>query len=133
MRIARPQISFADLEFIQQGVQLEPLLQKISDFIDEHAELAEAVRCDLERGLEKPETGRRGLTPNQVLRSLVLMRIKNWDYRELRELINDGYTLRNFAGFYSQPVPKHNAFNQAFNRLTSATLEKISGDPGGCR
>jgi len=26
------------------------------------------------------------------------MRIKNWDYRELRERINDGYTLR---GFYA--------------------------------
>jgi len=34
------------------------------------------------------------LTPQQVLRSLVLMRVKNWDYRELRERIADGYTLR---------------------------------------
>ena len=126
MRIADPQFSFADLEFIRQGVQLEPLLQKISDFIDEHDELVEAVRGDLERGLKKPETGRNGLTPNQVLRSLLLMRIKNWDYRELRERINDGYTLRHFTGFDSQPVPKHNAFNQAFNRLTPATLKKIN-------
>jgi len=29
------------------------------------------------------------LTAPQVLRSLVLMRVKNWDYRELRERIND--------------------------------------------
>ena len=34
MRIAHRQVSFADLEFIRQGVQLEPLLPKISDFID---------------------------------------------------------------------------------------------------
>ena len=54
------------------------------------------------------------------------MRYKNWDYRELRERINDGYTLRKFTGFYSQPVPQHNAFNQAFNRLTPATVEKIN-------
>ena len=120
MRIADRQFSFADLEFIRQGVQLEPLLQKISDFIDEHDELAEDVRGDLERGLKKPETGRNGLTPNQVLRSLVLMRIKNWDYRELRERINDGYTLRHFTGFDSQPVPQHNAFNQAFKAHMSA-------------
>ena len=126
MREETAQISFADLEFMFQGVVLEPLLQTISDFINEHAELIEAVRRDLERGLEKPETGRRGLTPNQVLRSLVLMRIKNWDYRELRERINDGYTLRNFTRFYSQPVPKHKAFNQAFNRLTPATLETVN-------
>jgi len=30
------------------------------------------------------------LTAPQVLRSLVLMRVKNWDYRELRETIADG-------------------------------------------
>jgi len=107
MRDADPQITFADLEFLRQGIRLEPLLQKISDFLDDHAELVELVRSDLERGLKEPETGRPGLTPDQVLRSLILMRIKNWDYRELRERINDGYTLRKFTGFYSQPVPRH--------------------------
>ncbi len=126
MRDADPQITFADLEFLQQGIRLEPLLQKISDFLDDHAELVELVRSDLERGLKEPETGRPGLTPDQVLRSLILMRIKNWDYRELRERINDGYTLRKFTGFYSQPVPRHNAFNQAFNRLSPSTVETLN-------
>jgi len=126
MRDADPQITFADLEFLQQGIRLEPLLQKISDFLDDHAELVELVRSDLERGLKEPETGRPGLTPDQVLRSLILMRIKNWDYRELRERINDGYTLRKFTGFYSQAVPRHNAFNQAFNRLSPSTVETLN-------
>jgi len=102
MRDADPQITFADLEFLQQGIRLEPLLQKISDFLDDHDDLVELVRLDLERGLKKPETGRQGLTPDQVLRSLILMRVKNWDYRELRERINDGYTLRKFTAFYSR-------------------------------
>jgi IS5 family transposase len=124
--MADTQISFADAEMLAQGIELDPLLQRISDFIDDHKEFVELVRGDLERGLKKPKTGRKGLNPNQVLRSLILMRIKNWDYRELRERIRDGYTLRKFAGFYSRPVPKHNAFNQAFNRLTAATVEKIN-------
>ena len=50
----------------------------------------------------------------------------NWDYRELRERINDGYTLRGFTQFDSHLVPKHDAFNRAFNRLTPATLEAIN-------
>jgi IS5 family transposase len=33
------------------------------------------------------------LTAPQVLRALVLMRVKNWDYRELRERIADGLRL----------------------------------------
>jgi IS5 family transposase len=124
-RAAKPQISFADWELLQQGLSLEPLLQNISDFLDDHEEMIEAVRHDLERGLKNPATGRSGLTPQQVLRSLVLMRVKNWNYRELRERIADGYTLRQFTDFYCQPVPKHDAFNRAFNRLTAKTLRIV--------
>jgi IS5 family transposase len=120
------QISFADLEFFNQGVRLEPMLQAISDFIDKHGHLVDKVRRDLRRGLKHPETGRNGLNAQQVLRSLVLQRVKNWNYRELRERINDGYTLRRFTRFYSKLVPKHDAFNRAFNRLTPVTLEVIN-------
>ena len=82
------QISFADWELIQQGAQgmrLEPLLGAISEFLDHQSQIIEWVRCDLVRGLKKPGTGRSGLTPRQILRSLILMRFKNWNYRELRE------------------------------------------------
>ena len=125
-RTAKPQISFADWELLQQGILLEPLLQTISNFLDDHEEMIEAARRDLERGLKNPGTGRRGLAPQQVLRSLILMRVKNWNYRELRERIADGYTLRQFTDFYCQPVPKHDAFNRAFNRLTPQTLQAVN-------
>jgi len=91
-RTAQPQISFADWELLQQGILLEPVLQSISDFLDDHEEMIEAVRGDLEQGLKNPGTGRKGLTTQQVLRSLILKRVKNWDFRELRERIADGYT-----------------------------------------
>jgi len=71
--------------------------------------MIEAVGRDLERGLRNPRTGRNELTPEQVLRSLILMRVKNWNYRELRARITDGYTLREFKDFYCQPVPKHDS------------------------
>ena len=98
-RIAEPQLSFADLALRQQGVHLDPLLQGILTFLDQHAPLVEQVRQDLVRGLKNPHTGRGGITPSQTLRSLIHMRVKNWDYRELRERINDGYTLRGFTDF----------------------------------
>jgi len=110
-RILVAQLSFADLELRSQGVHLDPILRGIADFLDDHSALIEQVRQDLERGLKNPTTGRTGITPSQILRSLILMRVKNWDYRELRERIiedpwkqahcteptilrNDGYTLR---------------------------------------
>jgi IS5 family transposase len=125
-RAAKPQISFAEWELLQQGIVLEPLLQSISDFLDDHQEMLAAVRRDLQRGLKNPATGRDGLTPQQVLRSLILLRVKNWNYRELRERIADGYTLRQFTDFYCQPVPKHDAFHRAFNRLTPQTLQAVN-------
>src|SRR5437667_8215282 len=126
MRSLPPQLSFADLELQFQGVQLDPSLRAISEFLDQHLTLIEQVRKDLERGLKNARTGRNGIAPSQVLRSLVLMRVKNWDYREVRERINDGFTLRSFTEFDSQPVPKQDAFNRAFNRLTPETLRDIN-------
>ncbi|MFY9529630.1 MAG: ISNCY family transposase [Candidatus Acidiferrales bacterium] len=125
-RAPEPQISFADLEFLQQDIRLSPVLQSISDFLDLHSELIEKVGGDLERGLKKPASGRHGLTPAQVLRSLVVMRTKSWDLRELSERIADGYSLRRFTHFLSQPVPKHDAFHRAFQRLIPQTLQDIN-------
>jgi IS5 family transposase len=125
-RTGAPQISFADVEFMQQGICLDPILQAISDFLNQHAATIEQVRADLQRGLKKPTRGRHGLTPSQVLRSLILRRIKNWDLRELSERTADGYTLRSFTDFRSHPVPKHDAFHRAFNRLTAQTLQAIN-------
>src|SRR3989449_11720821 len=87
MRVDNSQITFADLEFLQQGIRLDPLLEKISDFLDDHNKLVELIRRDLERGLKEPKTGRPALTPDQVLRSLILMRVKHWVYPELPERI----------------------------------------------
>jgi IS5 family transposase len=125
-RAAHPQISFADWELMQQGLVLEPVLQAIAELLDDHEEMIEAIRGDLRRGLKKPDTGRNGMTERQLLRSLILMRVKNWDYRELRERIADGYTLRQFTEFYCRPVPKHDAFNRGFNRLTPQTLKAVN-------
>ena len=111
---------------MRQGLVLEPVLQAIADFLDDHEEMIEAIRGDLRRALKNPDTGRNGLTAQQVLRSLILMRVKNWDYRELCERIADGYTLRQFTGFYCQPVPKHDAFQRAFVRLTPETLRTVN-------
>ena len=125
-RLLNPQLSFADLQLQSLGVHLDPSLQGIAGFLEKQSTLVELVRLDLDRGLTKPNAGRHGITPEQTLRSLTLMRVKNWDYRELRERINDGYTLRGFTRFDSHAVPKHDAFNRAFNRLTPATLAAIN-------
>ena len=114
-RSTKPQISFADWELLQQGIVLEPLLQNISDFLDDHEELIEPVRRDLQRGLKNPRTGRGGLTPQQVLRSLIVMRVKSWDYRELRSLgVLSGGAFRRKPGKQSRyELRRHSFFSLA--------------------
>jgi transposase, IS5 family len=125
-RLLIPQLSFADLQLQSLGIHLDPILQRIADFLNQHKDLVELVRQDLERGLKKPAAGRHGITPEQTLRSLILMRVKNLDYRDLRERINDGFTLRSFTQFDSQAVPLHDAFNRAVNRITPPTMVAIN-------
>src|SRR5437773_4592753 len=109
MRDTILQGTFADLELMRQGVEMDPVLKQVSAYVDQHPELAQAVEQRLREGLKKSKTGRRGLTGAQVLLSWILMRIKDWDYRELAERIRDGITLRLFTRFYSNPVPCHTA------------------------
>jgi IS5 family transposase len=120
------QVSFADLELMQQGHAMDPVLKQVSTYVDQHPELIQAVDQQLREGLKKPKMGRRGLTGAQVLLSWILMRIKNWDYRELAERISDGITLRVFTGFYSHPVPGHTAFHRGHSRLTPELIRRIN-------
>jgi IS5 family transposase len=60
---------------MRQGLVLEPLLQAISNFLDEHEELVVKIRGDLRRGPKNLDTGRSGMAPQEVLRSLVLMHV----------------------------------------------------------
>jgi IS5 family transposase len=126
MREAIAQKSFADLELERQGVVLDSVLQSISDLLDEHSELVEKVHQDLVRGLKRPETGREGVSAARVLRAFVLQRVKNWDFRELRERIADGLTLRQFTEFYGDAVPSHHAFHRAFCRLRPETVRDLN-------
>ena len=126
MRQRVAQLSFAELEFERQRVQLDPALRRISDFLDAHCELSQWVQADLQRGLKRPHTGRRGLTGEQVLRCLLLWRIKNWSYRELCSRIADGYTLRQFTRVGAEPVPAADAFQRSFSRLQPDTIRWIN-------
>jgi IS5 family transposase len=123
--LKRQQPGFADLEFGRQ-VRPDPVLQQISTFLDAQGAGLNWVHRDLTKHLKHKRRGRTGLSAEQVLRAFVLMRLKNWDYRELAERIDDGYTLRQFTRFDCAPVPRHDAFNRSFVKLKASTLRRIN-------
>lgn len=129
--MARPvlrQVSFADAELRTRAAGRNPRLEAIAKLLDTQRELVEKVAQDLRAGLKNPRTGREGLSAFQVLRAFVLQRIENLNLRALSERIGDGISWRIFAGFDSQPVPRHDAFNRAFNRLTADTIRQINDE-----
>jgi len=126
-RLKHRQRSFADLELERQGVRLEPELAAISALLDRHSSaLLKAVAQDLRRGLKQVRQGRDGMSAEQALRALVLKQIKNWSFRELRERIADGLTLREFTRFGAASVPMHKAFHRASTLLTPTTMQALN-------
>ena len=125
-RQVESQISFAEVEMATQRIVLDPILQRISKLLDGQKDLVDKVHADLTRGVKHPRTGRNGLTAAQVLRSFVVLRIKDWDLRELRERVADGYSLRVFTHFYAGRVPNHRTFNRNFNRLQPDTIRFLN-------
>lgn len=133
--MARPiprQGSFADAELRRQSAGRNPKLETIAKLLDSRRQLIEKVAADLRKGLKKPRTGRTGLNPFQVLRAFVLRRIENLDLRSLSERIADGISWRIFTGFDTLPVPRHHAFNRAFNRLRAETVRLINDEVVKC-
>jgi IS5 family transposase len=105
----------------------QPELGAISELLDRNSsDLLQAVAQDLRRGLKQFRTGRDGMSAEQALRALVLKQIKNWSFRELRERIADGLTLRQFTRFGAASVPKHKAFHLAGMLLTPATVQALN-------
>lgn len=123
--VKRTQLGFADLELRQQ-VRVDPGLRQIDALLDAQGDVLDLVHRDLTRQLTHRRTGRAGMSAEQVLRAFVLMRLKNWDYRELAERIADGYTLRRFTRFDGAPVPRHDAFQRGFVQLQADTLRRIN-------
>ena len=123
--IKRTQLGFADWE-LRQRVRVDPVLRQIGEFLDAQGAVLDLVHRDLTRQLKHRRLGRAGMSAEQVLRSFVLMRLKNWDYRELAERIADGYTLRLFTRFDGSPVPRHDAFQRGFVQLQIDTLRRIN-------
>jgi IS5 family transposase len=122
---ANPQISFADWELMRRRLLLEPVLQAIADFFDDHEEIIETIRGASRGGSEE-----RGHCPSGIdcaagsafadcdaRRELGLS-------RDERERIADDYP-RARTEFHGEPVPKQDAFQRTFARLTLQTLMAV--------
>jgi IS5 family transposase len=102
-------------------------LEAISQILDAHPGMAEAVAEDLVRGVKNPESGARGMSGDQVLRVLILKQMKGFSYEELHFHLMDSATYRTFCRFgVMEEVPGRSTLAQNVKKVRAETLEQVN-------
>ena len=99
----------------------------ISDELDAMPELLDLVDADLKRGLKKPNTGKKGMSAEQVLRALVLKQITQYNYEWLAYHIDDSRCFRRFCRYgLGDQTPKKSTLQENISKISAKTLEAIN-------
>lgn len=100
-------------------------LQMIARILESHAELGELVQRDLV-GDRRADTGRRGLSGDQVLRIALLKQIHGLSYRELEFHLQDSAAFRTFVGLGLDEGPSFQTLQENVKRIRPATWEAVN-------
>ncbi len=100
-------------------------LEAIDDLLASQPTIGELAAQDLVGG--KSETGRPGMTGEEVIRALVLKQINQWSYTDLWFQFHDSQTSRAFMGYgIGDQVPSRSTLAGNIKKLRAQTLESIA-------
>ena len=101
-------------------------LEAMSRILDAEGGMAERVGQDLVRGVKNPETGRGGMSGDQVLRVLVVKQMNGFGYAALHFHLLDSASYRTFCRFGAlESVPSRSALAENVKKVRVETLEEI--------
>ncbi len=98
----------------------------VARILDAHPQIAHLVHDDLVAG-RRSDTGRRGLTGEQVLRIALLKQIHGVSYRELEFHLQDSDAFRAFVGLGFEERPSYQSLQANVKRIRAETWESING------
>lgn len=101
-------------------------LQEMSDILDANPEAVDLVFADLSSQGSRCDTGREGLTAEQVLRCAVLKQGHNLTYEELEFHLSDSVSLRAFCRLAEGQCPGKSALQDNIACLRETTWEAIN-------
>lgn len=102
-------------------------LEAISRLLDEESGIAERVGQDLVRGVKNPQTGRIGMSGDQVLRVLLVKQMNGFSYETLHFHLIDSASYRTFCRFGAlEPVPSRSALADNLKKVRAETLEQVN-------
>ncbi len=97
-------------------------LEAISKIIDENPEILDQVQCDLV-GMKNAETGRTGMTAEQVFRCAILKQYRNLTYEELAFHLEDSRSFRAFAKLRMGQKPSSSTLQDNVKALSETAWE----------
>jgi IS5 family transposase len=92
-------------------------LRGISEILDAHPEILERIYTDLS-GRHRVDTGRDGMTAEQVLRCAVLKQYRNLTYEELEFHLQDSQSFRAFAKLRTEQNPSTSTLQENIKALS---------------
>lgn len=99
-------------------------LEAISKIIDANPQIVELVYKDI-AGASRVDTGRSGMTGEQVLRCAVLKQYRNLTYEELAFHLEDSWSFRSFAKLQVGQTPCPSTLQDNITAITDETWEAI--------
>jgi IS5 family transposase len=99
-------------------------LKGISEVLDANPGVLELVYKDLVK-TSRPDTGRQGMTAEQVLRSAVLKQYRELTYEELAFHLEDSDAFRTFARLERGQYPSKSVLQENIKAIREATWEAI--------
>lgn len=95
-------------------------LEQMSLVLDANPEIEELAFADLTRG-KRTDTGRQGMTAEQVLRCTILKHIHNLTYDDLEYWLADSNSLRTFTRLYQGQCPGTSTLQKNIKSLREET------------
>jgi len=125
MREVAQQQSLRDLQLSHDSVEELRAVSKLLDDLGER--FLPQIKEDLLAGVKHPQRGRRGMTAPQVLRCLVLMKMRGLTYRELSFQLHDSQSARAFAGVgLTDRPPSASTLHDNISKLSPESLRGVN-------
>jgi len=104
--------------------QIAKELEQMSRILDETPELLQVVFDDLVKA-KRTDTGRKGLTAEQVLRCAVLKQYRQLSYEELAFHLDDSAAFRRFARLEMGKYPRKSILQENIKTISEQSWEEI--------
>lgn len=111
-------------------------LEAIDKLLDEMPEILDWARADLDSGAGpksdaqrkggRPKGARPRISAEQILRSAILLQLRQLHFRELAEEIDANILYRKFTRFYERRIPHFTQLNDLIKALSPETMDRIN-------